>query len=74
MLCETALGLALDADRLPERSGVLTPAAGMGLVLVERLRATGMSFKVLAAEVPATRRAQVGTPELGLEEGAVPTP
>lgn len=44
MLGESALSLALDADRLPERSGVLTPATAMGDVLVERLRAHGFVF------------------------------
>lgn len=44
MLGEAALGLALDGDLLPERSGVLTPATAMGMVLVERLRAHGFVF------------------------------
>ena len=40
-VCESALALAVDADALPggrERGGVLTPATGLGDVLVERLR------------------------------------
>lgn len=44
-LCESALALALDTLRLPggpERGGILTPATGLGEVLVERLRAKGM--------------------------------
>ncbi len=48
-LCESALALALDASRLPggaRRGGILTPATGLGDVLVDRLRARGM---VLAA-------------------------
>ena len=45
MLAEAGLGLALDGERLPERAGVLTPAAGMGGVLVERLRAAGQTFE-----------------------------
>ncbi|MEO7588660.1 MAG: saccharopine dehydrogenase NADP-binding domain-containing protein [Arachnia sp.] len=44
MLGESALSLALDGDRLPQRSGVLTPATAMGDVLVERLRARGFVF------------------------------
>lgn len=43
-VCESALALACDADRLPggpARGGVLTPATGLGDVLVERLRAAG---------------------------------
>jgi short subunit dehydrogenase-like uncharacterized protein len=45
MMGEAALALALDRDRLPRRSGVLTPATGIGLPLVERLRAAGMTFE-----------------------------
>lgn len=41
MLGESALALALDGDRLPLRAGVLTPATGIGMPLVERLRAAG---------------------------------
>ncbi|MGV8846351.1 saccharopine dehydrogenase family protein [Tessaracoccus sp.] len=44
MLGESALSLALDIDRLPQRSGVLTPATALGIVLVERLRAHGFVF------------------------------
>ncbi len=44
MLGESALALALDRDRLPDRSGVLTPAAAMGDVLVDRLRGAGMTL------------------------------
>lgn len=46
MLGESALCLALDGRRLPERSGVLTPATAMGDVLVDRLRAHGFTFEV----------------------------
>lgn len=48
-VAEAALALALDGARLPGgagRGGILTPALGLGDVLVERLRAKGM---VLAA-------------------------
>ena len=45
MLGESALSLALDGDRLPQRSGVLTPATAMGDVLVERLRTHGFAFE-----------------------------
>ncbi|WP_132992226.1 saccharopine dehydrogenase family protein [Gordonia zhaorongruii] len=41
MLGESALSLAVDRDRLPDRAGVLTPAVAMGDVLVDRLRAAG---------------------------------
>ena len=49
-LCEPALCLALNADRLPggqQRGGVLTPATGLGDVLVERLRKAGMRLETL---------------------------
>ena len=41
MLGESALCLALDRDRLPDRAGVLTPATAMGTVLAGRLRSAG---------------------------------
>jgi short subunit dehydrogenase-like uncharacterized protein len=49
MLGESALALALDGDRLPERAGSLTPATAMGQVLVERLRAAGQTYEVAPA-------------------------
>jgi short subunit dehydrogenase-like uncharacterized protein len=49
MLGESALCLLLDAERLPPRAGVLTPATAMGGVLVERLRAAGQTLEVRPA-------------------------
>jgi short subunit dehydrogenase-like uncharacterized protein len=46
MLGESALALALDGDRLPDRTGSLTPATAMGDVLVDRLRAAGHTYEV----------------------------
>jgi short subunit dehydrogenase-like uncharacterized protein len=49
ILCESALGLILNTDQLPggqDRGGVLTPATGLGDVLVERLRNAGMSIEI----------------------------
>ena len=46
MLGESALCLALDGERLPDRAGVLTPATAMGSVLTDRLRAAGQTFEV----------------------------
>ena len=43
---ESALCLALDRDRLPERAGVLTPATAMGDALADRLRAQGFELTV----------------------------
>jgi short subunit dehydrogenase-like uncharacterized protein len=48
ILCEAALALAVDGPRLPggsARGGVLTPATGLGQVLVERLRAREMTLE-----------------------------
>ncbi|MBD1909381.1 MULTISPECIES: saccharopine dehydrogenase NADP-binding domain-containing protein [unclassified Leptolyngbya] len=50
-VCESALSLALQEDALPggqSRGGILTPATGLGNVLVERLRQTGMVLDVWA--------------------------
>lgn len=46
MLGESALALALDGDRLPDRAGSLTPATALGDVLVDRLRAAGHTYEV----------------------------
>ncbi len=48
-LCESALALATDSDKLPggnERGGILTPATGLGDVLAERLLKAGMVIEV----------------------------
>jgi short subunit dehydrogenase-like uncharacterized protein len=54
-VCEAGLCLALDADGLPgepARGGVLTPATGLGDVLVERLRAADVTLEVgMSADV-----------------------
>jgi short subunit dehydrogenase-like uncharacterized protein len=46
MLSESAICLAKDAQQLEPRFGVLTPATAMGMVLVERLRAAGLTFDI----------------------------
>jgi short subunit dehydrogenase-like uncharacterized protein len=49
MVCESALALALDRERLPggaTRGGVLTPATALGDVLVERLRRAGVVIEM----------------------------
>lgn len=46
---EAALCLALQESELPERAGSLTPATGIGLPLVERLRAQGQTYDVAPA-------------------------
>jgi short subunit dehydrogenase-like uncharacterized protein len=49
MLGQSALALALDGDRLPDRAGSLTPATALGGVLVDRLRAAGHTYDVAPA-------------------------
>src|SRR5918995_3967396 len=44
LLGESVLCLALDADRLPEGGGILTPATAMGDVLADRLRVRGVTI------------------------------
>jgi short subunit dehydrogenase-like uncharacterized protein len=46
MMGESALTLALDHDRLPPHTGVLTPATALGAPLVERLRNAGMTLSL----------------------------
>ena len=49
MLCESALALALQWNELPggrKLGGLLTPASGLGDVLVQRLRNAGMILQV----------------------------
>ena len=46
LLGESALALALDRDNLSELRGVLTPAAAMGDVLLNRLPAAGVTLEV----------------------------
>jgi short subunit dehydrogenase-like uncharacterized protein len=46
MLSEAALCLALEGAQLPSGGGILTPATAMGMRLVERLRAAGLTFEV----------------------------
>jgi short subunit dehydrogenase-like uncharacterized protein len=47
MLGECALAIIVDGDRLPARSGVLTPAAAFGDVLIRRLNTAGIKFETL---------------------------
>jgi short subunit dehydrogenase-like uncharacterized protein len=48
LLGECGLALALDRDRLSDLTGVLTPAAAMGDVLLTRLPAAGVTFETEA--------------------------
>ena len=44
MITESALSLILNRDSLPKALGVLTPASGIGEVLVLRLKNKGITF------------------------------
>jgi short subunit dehydrogenase-like uncharacterized protein len=48
ILSQASLALAVDTSRLPDRAGVLTPITAMGDVLIDRLRAAGMTLSVEA--------------------------
>lgn len=52
MLGESALCLALDRDRLPDRAGVLTPVTAMGVTLADRLRAAGQTYEARKVTAP----------------------
>jgi short subunit dehydrogenase-like uncharacterized protein len=63
MLCESALCLALQLNELPggrTQGGLLTPASGLGDILVQRLRGAGMTLAVDPAQPlkgkPMTRK------------------
>jgi hypothetical protein len=53
MLAEAVLFLASGSPDLPDRFGVLTPATGLGMPMIERLRAAGMTFEAGLAPEPA---------------------
>lgn len=53
MLAESVLLAASGDPALPETSGVLTPSTGLGMPLIERLRAAGMTFEARLAPEPA---------------------
>ena len=46
MLTESALCMLLERKTIPDVSGVLTPAAGIGDILVSRLKDKGITFKI----------------------------
>ncbi len=49
MISEAALCLALQGHELESEGGLLTPASAMGMPLIERLRAAGLTFEVEGA-------------------------
>ncbi|MFL3005427.1 MAG: saccharopine dehydrogenase family protein [Candidatus Neomarinimicrobiota bacterium] len=46
MLTESAISTLLNKKKIPKKYGVLTPASGIGLTLIERLKGKGIVFKV----------------------------
>ena len=50
MVAESALSLAFGGDRLPDVSGLVTPAEAMGEILIERLERAGIEFAVVESE------------------------
>src|SRR5579863_10539224 len=64
MLGETALCLALDKERLPDRAGVLTPATAMGTALATRLRSAGHTLATRQiTQLPANSRTLAHQPQ-----------
>tara|TARA_B100000378_G_scaffold238547_1_gene206080 strand:+ start:86 stop:322 length:237 start_codon:yes stop_codon:yes gene_type:complete len=45
MLTESALCMIMNKDELPDRTGVLTPAAAFGDTPIKRLAGKGIEFK-----------------------------
>jgi len=46
MLSESALSMLLNRNSIPDIAGVLTPASGIGDIIVSRLRDKGVTFKI----------------------------
>ena len=46
MLTESALSIILNNEEIPKKFGVLTPASGIGKILIKRLKTKGIIFKV----------------------------
>lgn len=46
MLAESAISILLNKNEIPKNHGVLTPASGIGLPLIKRLKGKGVLFKI----------------------------
>ena len=44
MLTESCLSILLNNEKIPDNYGVLTPASGIGLIIIERLKDKGITF------------------------------
>jgi short subunit dehydrogenase-like uncharacterized protein len=69
MLAESVLLAASGDPAVPDRAGVLTPATGLGMPLVERLRAAGMTFEA-GPWVPPTEAADTDDAAVDVEREA----
>ena len=58
MLAEVVLFLASGSPDLPDTAGVLTPATALGMPMIERLRAAGMTFEAGLAPEPTEDEAE----------------
>jgi short subunit dehydrogenase-like uncharacterized protein len=47
MVTEAALALARDKAELPKVYGIVTPATGLGLAVIERMKRAGLTFEVV---------------------------
>lgn len=50
MIVETGLSLAFDEERLPPIYGIVTPATGVGLAVLDRLREADIEMEILDAD------------------------
>jgi short subunit dehydrogenase-like uncharacterized protein len=50
MMCEAALALAEDEQKLPQAAGVIPPSVALGDVLLQRMQAAGMRVEVTAPD------------------------
>ncbi|MGY8782284.1 MAG: saccharopine dehydrogenase family protein [Fidelibacterota bacterium] len=46
MITESALSILLEPESIPQNYGVLTPATGIGMILVDRLKNKGIKFNL----------------------------
>ena len=70
MLAEAVLLAASGDPDLPDVAGVLTPATGFGMALVERLRAAGMTFDVGLAPTPEPSEDDTQADDAGAEDAS----
>lgn len=62
---EAGLALALDRENLPQTSGVLTPATGLGLEVTARLRRAGVLFWIEDGDQTFSSEDLIDRPRMG---------